>query len=252
MQSPQASLQPTFPCIQRSQNSSQWHLTKSRITRARRRRIRPPSQPVRQIRNITRRRTRRLAQVPSLGDKTTIVAARRRVGAVVVDEILHKAVAGGGALRAVLDHVPDGLIGVLSVEFGAVVGLHDAWVGDAVVGGFYAGTAGGLGYVSMLLVRSLCVGDTYLLQDCGKDEPVVHEGCGCAVLDCVVNGLDHFGAGSCQSGETSQPQRSLAHLLFLPCLFTLQEVWIECRLPDQRFSNEIHFVWSGKLLALPE
>lgn len=112
------------------------------ITRTRRGRIRPTRQPIRQVRNIARRSTSRFTQVPRLGNVATVVTTCGGIGAVVVIEILHEAVAFGGALGAVLDHVVDGLVGVLGVEVGAVVGLHKTWVGDAVVCCFYAGAAG--------------------------------------------------------------------------------------------------------------
>jgi hypothetical protein len=94
-----------------------------------------------------------------------------------------------------LDHVPDRLVGVVRVELGALVRLHDAGVVHAAGGGggFYFGAAVGLRKVMNVSgTFAVMVGDgeTNLLQDGGEDEAVVYEGDFCAVLDCVVDALD--------------------------------------------------------------
>jgi len=113
-----------------------------RVTRASRGRISPPRQSIRQIRDIARSRTCRFAQVSRLGNEARVVAARGAIGAVVVVEVLHQAVASRSALSTILDHVPDGLVGMLGVELGTVVGLHDTRVRNAVVCLLHTGAAG--------------------------------------------------------------------------------------------------------------
>jgi len=96
--------------------------------------IRPPGQPVRNITHIATRRARRRAQIPIHRLDAAVVAARGFVGVRVVVQVLHQAVAVARALHAVLDHVPDGLVGVLGVVLDAFVRLHYAGVVDAGVG----------------------------------------------------------------------------------------------------------------------
>jgi hypothetical protein len=110
-------------------------------------RIRPPRQPIRNIAHIATGRARRSTQIPIHGLNAAVVASGGGVSVRVVVQVRHQAVAVPGALDAVLDHVPDGLVGVLRVEFDALVGLHDAWVVHAAGGGggFYFGAAVGLG-----------------------------------------------------------------------------------------------------------
>jgi hypothetical protein len=110
-------------------------------------RIRPPRQPIRNIAHITTGRARGSAQIPIHGLNAAVVASGSGVSIRVVVQVRHQAVAVPRALDAVLDHVPDGLVGVVGVEFGAFVRLHDAWVVHAAGGGggFYFGAAVGLG-----------------------------------------------------------------------------------------------------------
>lgn len=109
--------------------------------------IRPPRQPIRNIAHIASRRARRGAQVPVQRLDAAVVAAGGRVGVRVVVQVHDHAVAVLCALHAVLHHVPDGLVGVVRVVFGAAVRLHQAGVLHAAGGGggFYFGTAVGLG-----------------------------------------------------------------------------------------------------------
>lgn len=93
----------------------------------------PASQPVRDIRNVTSCCAGRLAEVSGQRDQATVVASRRAVRVLIVVQVLHEAVAVARALHTVLHHVGDRLVGVVRVERGAVVGLHEAGVDDASV-----------------------------------------------------------------------------------------------------------------------
>lgn len=108
--------------------------------------IRPPRQPIRNIAHIASRRARRGAQVPVQRLDAAVVAAGGRVGVRVVVQVHDHAVAVLCALHAVLHHVPDGLVGVVRVVFGAAVRLHQAGVLHAAGRGccFYFGAAVGL------------------------------------------------------------------------------------------------------------
>ena len=95
----------------------------------------PAGETVGEIGDVTGSRACGFAQVATERNDTAVVASGGGVGVAVVDEVLHEAVAGCGALRAVLHHVVDGLVGVVGVEFGTSVRLHETGVGDAAVGG---------------------------------------------------------------------------------------------------------------------
>jgi hypothetical protein len=108
--------------------------------------IRPACQPVRNVTHIASRGARRGAQITVQGLDAAVVASGGGVGVRVVVQVRDQAVAVAGALDAVLDHVPDRLVGVVGVVFDSFVGLHDAGVLDTAVGGggFYFGAAVGL------------------------------------------------------------------------------------------------------------
>lgn len=95
----------------------------------------PAGQTVGEIGDITGGRACGFAQVATQRNDTAVVASGGGVGVAVVDEVLHEAVAGCGSLCAVLHHVVDGLVGVVGVEFGTSVRLHETGVGNATVGG---------------------------------------------------------------------------------------------------------------------
>jgi len=95
----------------------------------------PASQTVGEIGDIASCRACSFAQVATQRDNAAVVASGGGVGVAVVDEVLHEAVAGCGSLCAVLHHVVNGLVGVVGVEFGTSVRLHETGVGDAAVGG---------------------------------------------------------------------------------------------------------------------
>lgn len=95
----------------------------------------PAGQAVGKIGNIAGCRACGLTQVATQRYDTAVVTSRGAVGIAIVDEVLHEAVTGCSSLCAVLHHVVDGLVGVMRVEFGTSVRLHEAGVGDATVGG---------------------------------------------------------------------------------------------------------------------
>ena len=72
-----------------------------------------------------------------------VVAAERLVVVVVPGVELLEAVPGRGTLGAVADHLEDAAFRIARVEGDAGVGLHDARVADAVVGGADADVAAG-------------------------------------------------------------------------------------------------------------
>jgi hypothetical protein len=123
-------------------------------------RIRPPRQPIRNIAHIASRGARRSTQVTIEGLDAAVVAAGGGVSVVVVVEVVDEAVAVRRALDAVLDHVPDRLVGVVRVELDAAVRLHDAWVLHAAGGGgcFYFGAAVGLFGGRIVSGGLFCVG----------------------------------------------------------------------------------------------
>jgi hypothetical protein len=96
---------------------------------------RPARQTVGEIGNVAGSGACCFAQVATQGLDTAVVSSGGGVGVAVVDQVLHEAVAGRSSLCAVLHHVPDGLVGVVGVEFCASVRLHETGVGDATVGG---------------------------------------------------------------------------------------------------------------------
>lgn len=69
-----------------------------------------------------------------LVDRAGVVGTEGLVVVAVLGLELLQAVAVLGALGAVADHLEDAAGGVVGVELGAVVGLHQARVADAVVG----------------------------------------------------------------------------------------------------------------------
>jgi len=106
--------------------------------------IRPPGQPIRNVGNVTSRRTGRFAEVSRRRKVATVVVPRSTVGIAVIVETLDQSSSGLSALRAVLDHVVDGLVRVTRVVRRAVVGLHETWVGDGVGGTAYTNAPSGL------------------------------------------------------------------------------------------------------------
>jgi hypothetical protein len=109
-------------------------------------RIRPPRQPIRDVAHIATGRACRSTQIAIHGLDAAVVASGGGVSVRVVVQVVYQAVTVAGALDAVLDHVPDRLVGVVGVELDTLVGLHDAWVVHAAGGGggFYFGAAVGL------------------------------------------------------------------------------------------------------------
>lgn len=96
--------------------------------------VRPTGQSVRKIADIASRGTQGFAEVTGGRLVATVVTSGGSVRVVVVVQVCRKAIATCGALNTILDHVEDGLIGVVRVVLGSVVRLHQAWVVDATVG----------------------------------------------------------------------------------------------------------------------
>lgn len=97
---------------------------RSTIVAAFRLRLNPAGQSVSHVRSVTSRSTQRIAEIPALGDKTTVVAPSRCASISISVEVLDQAVTMGCSLRAVLYHLPDGGLAMFRVVVGAVVGLH--------------------------------------------------------------------------------------------------------------------------------
>lgn len=90
-------------------------------------------QAVGRIADIRGRRPHGVVEV-LLVDRARVVATEGLVVVSVLRLELLQAIAVLGALGAVADHLEDATGGVLGVELGAVVGLHQARVADSVVG----------------------------------------------------------------------------------------------------------------------
>lgn len=69
-----------------------------------------------------------------LVDRAGVVPTESLVVVAVLGLELLQAVTVLGALSAITDHLEDGAGGVVGVELGTVVGLHETRVADAVVG----------------------------------------------------------------------------------------------------------------------
>ena len=105
-----------------------------------------------------------------------VVAAERFVVVVVPGVQLLEAVSGRGPLGPIADHLEDAALGVARVESDAGVGLHDARVADAVVGGADADVAAGF------------------LHDDAEDGAGVDAGLGGHLLDGGLDEADFAGA----------------------------------------------------------
>ena len=105
-----------------------------------------------------------------------VVPAEGLVVVVVAGVELLEAVAGRGALGAVADHLEDAALGVAVVEGDTGVGLHDARVADAVVGGADADVAPGF------------------LHDDAEDDALVDAGLRADFLDGLFDEADFAGA----------------------------------------------------------
>lgn len=89
-------------------------------------------QAVGRISDIRARGPDRVVEVP-LVDRARVVRTERLVVVAVLLLELLQAVTVLGALGAVADHLEDAAGGVVGVELGAVVRLHEARVADSVV-----------------------------------------------------------------------------------------------------------------------
>ena len=145
-------------------------------------------EPVGNRLHIRPRRANRIIEIV-LVHAAGIVAAEGLVVVVIAGIELLEAVAGLGALGAVADHLEDAAAGVGRVEGDAGVGLHDARVADAVVGGADADVAAGF------------------LHDDAEDDAGVDAGLGRDLLD---GGLDeaHFARAVVEGheGRVCRPQ----------------------------------------------
>lgn len=90
-------------------------------------------QAVGSIANIRGRRADRVVEVP-LVDRARVVRTEGLVPVAVLLLELLQSVTILGSLGAVADHLENTAGGVLGVELGAIVGLHEARVADSVVG----------------------------------------------------------------------------------------------------------------------
>lgn len=90
-------------------------------------------QAVGRVPDIRARGADGVVEVPLVDRPRVIRTERLVVVAVLLLELL-QAIAVLGALGAVADHLKDAAGGVVGVELGAVVRLHEARVADSVVG----------------------------------------------------------------------------------------------------------------------
>lgn len=112
------------PCI----NTSSAIITTLRLS------FDPASESIGDIRSIASRGAGSVAQITTLVDSAAVVSSGCSVGVAELVQSLHETVAMRCSLSSVLDHLSNGGLAVLWVVVGAVVGLHQAWVGDSVFG----------------------------------------------------------------------------------------------------------------------
>lgn len=181
----------------------------------------PACQPVGKVGDVAGCSACGFTQVAAERNDTTVVASRGFVSVAVVNKVLHKAVTGGGALCAVLNHVENRLICVGCAELGSSVGLHKARVRDTTVGCCHLdlGTAVSLELYVSEESRYVVDAGTYLLQNCGQDETVVNKRRIGTVLNSIVNVLnllvseDSVNVGPLKCSASSDSRLILAELV---------------------------------------
>lgn len=148
-----------------------------RIIRTSGLRANPPGQAIRDIGHITRRRTSMLGEIAALRNVATVVAPHRLVRIAIRIQIVHQPPPVLRALCSILDHLKDGQATVFRIVRVAIVRLHQAWIPRS------AGRCSGW-------VQRAAVG---LLDDGCENDAVIDERSVGAVLDGVVDVLNHLG-----------------------------------------------------------
>ena len=102
-----------------------------------------PHEPVRNRLNISTRGAYRVVEI-SLIHRPRVVAAESLIVIAVLGVQLLQSVPRRSPLRTIADHLKDATLRVARIERDTGVGLHDAWVADAIVRRADADVAAGL------------------------------------------------------------------------------------------------------------